>query len=242
MGVAGGPNVVEDGLVFALDASDRNSYVSGSTSWFDLSGNNLSGSLFNGPVFNSGSGGNIVFDGSNDYVSFGDITTTEFGTGDFTISCWIFIPTDVVENINYFKGLIVKKGAAGGNAGYGIYYNTGYRKFLWSTANGSSGVERYTTNTWDSLKGRWSNIVMVRQNGATNNGFFYINGIYESIASSATIVNVNNDYNLTVGASSTLFGGYYFQGNIAAGSIYSRALSTQEVLQNYNATKTRFGL
>ena len=54
MGVAGGPDIIENGLVLSLDASDRNSYVSGSTTWYDLSGLNKSGSLTNGPTFNTG--------------------------------------------------------------------------------------------------------------------------------------------------------------------------------------------
>ena len=55
--------IVTNGLVLALDAADRNSYVSGSTTWTDLSGNGLvgaqSGSTF--PTYNTGSGGNLVF-------------------------------------------------------------------------------------------------------------------------------------------------------------------------------------
>jgi hypothetical protein len=232
--------IVTNGLVLAVDAGNVVSYESGSSLTYSLTGSN-SGSLINGTGYSNINNGTWVFDGTDDYINFGDVTSTEFGTGDFTLSCWIFIPTNVVENINFFKGLIIKKGASAADAGYGIYYNTGQKKFLWSTANGTSSVERFSTNTWDSLKGRWSNIVMVRQNGATNNGFFYINGVYESIASSATVVNVNNDYNLTIGASSTLFSNYFFQGNIAAGLIYNRALSETEITQNYNAQKSRFG-
>lgn len=237
-----GANIVRDGLVLALDAANTKSYPGSGTTWRDLSGTTVTGSLINSPTFNSGNGGSIVFDGTDDYVNFGDVTTTEFGTGDFTLSSWIFIPSDVVENTGFFKGLIIKKGANAANAGYGIYYNTGFRQFLWSTANGSSAQERFSSNTWASLKGVWSNVVMIRQNGATNNGHFYINGVYESISSTATVVNVNNDFNLTVGASSTLFSNYYFQGRISTGLIYNRALSASEIAQNYNALKSRYNL
>jgi hypothetical protein len=242
MAFGNGPRIVTNGLVLSLDAADRNSYVSGSTTWRDLSSSSNNGTLTNGPTFNSSNGGSIVFDGTDDYVNFGDVTTTEFGTGDFTLSSWIFIPSDVIENTGFFKGLIAKKGASAANAGYAMYYNTGYRQFLWSTGDGSSAQERLSSNTWASLKGVWSNVVMIRQSGATNNGHFYINGVYESISSTATVVNVNNDFNLTVGASSTLFSSYYFQGRISTGLIYNRALSATEVLQNYNAQKSRFNL
>jgi hypothetical protein len=232
--------IVTDGLVLALDAGNLASYESGSTSTYSMTGS-VSGSLINGVNYNSGNNGSWVFDGVDDNIDFGDVTTTEFGTGDFTLSAWIYIPTDVIENTGFFKGIIVKKGASAAQAGYAMYYNTGQQKFLWSTANGSSAAERFSTNTWGSLKGTWANVVMVRQNGATNNGHFYINGVYESIASSATVLDVNGDFNLRLG-SGNLFGNYFFQGNIADAKIYNRALSATEASQNFNAQKTRFGL
>jgi hypothetical protein len=233
--------IVTDGLVFAVDAGNLVSYESGSNTTYSLTGS-LSGSLINGVGYSQNNGGNWVFDGVDDYTNFGDTTLTEFGTGDFTLSAWIFIPTNVIENVIFFKGIIIKKGASAANAGYGMYYNTGQQKFLWSTANGTTAVERFTVNTWGSLKGTWANIVMIRQSGATNNGNFYINGTFESIASSTTVVNVNNDFNLTIGASSTLASNYYFQGNISIAQIYNRALSAQEVSQNFQAQRSRFGL
>lgn len=63
-----GPNIVESGLVLLLDAGDKNSYLGSGTTWQDISGNNNSGSLVNGPTFNSGNGGSIVFDGVNDQL------------------------------------------------------------------------------------------------------------------------------------------------------------------------------
>ena len=62
------PKIVTDGLVLVLDAGNIKSYRSGSTSWFDLSGSTTTGSLVNGPTFNGGNGGSIVFDGTNDRV------------------------------------------------------------------------------------------------------------------------------------------------------------------------------
>ena len=235
-------STVRSGLVLHLDAANRDSYRGSGTTWTDLSGYGYNGTLTNGPVFRTGNGGAIAFDGTNDYVTFGDITSTDFGIGDFTVSCWVFLPSGMVENNNFFKGIVVKKGANAANAGYGIYYNTGQKKFLWSTADGTSAYERYSTNTWVNLLDSWSNIVMVRQSGATNNGHFYVNSVIESIASSVVMCNVNNDYNLLVGGSSTLYVDYFLQGSVSLVQIYNRALSAAEVLQNYNATRARFGL
>jgi hypothetical protein len=65
MGFYRGPNVVTNGLVLNLDAANTKSYVSGSTTWRDLSGNGNNGTLVNGPTFSSNYGGGIVFNGSN---------------------------------------------------------------------------------------------------------------------------------------------------------------------------------
>lgn len=64
-----GPNIVTDGLVLYLDAANTKSYPGSGTTWNDLSGNGNNGTLINGYIFNSIGNGNLVFDGSNDYVN-----------------------------------------------------------------------------------------------------------------------------------------------------------------------------
>ena len=75
-----GPRIVTNGLVFSVDAADRNSYPGSGTTWTDvsLSGNN--GTLTNGPTFSSTYGGGIVLDGINDYVSINDAASLEPAT------------------------------------------------------------------------------------------------------------------------------------------------------------------
>ena len=75
--LTGGPGLVTNGLVLYLDAANPSSYISGSLNWNDLSRSSLSGSLVNGPTFNTGSGGSIVFDGINDTVSIPYTTTLD---------------------------------------------------------------------------------------------------------------------------------------------------------------------
>ena len=67
--LSGGPNIVTNGLVLSLDAANPKSYVSGSTTWNDISRGGNNGTLINGPTFNSANGGSIVFDGVNDFIS-----------------------------------------------------------------------------------------------------------------------------------------------------------------------------
>jgi hypothetical protein len=77
--------IVTSGLVLALDAADRNSYVSGSTVWNDVSGNNYSGSLINGPTFSNNS---ILFDGLDDYSNHGYISQL-YNTKTITYNLWL---------------------------------------------------------------------------------------------------------------------------------------------------------
>lgn len=60
------------GLVFNVDVGNSASYVGSGASQNDLSGSN-NGTLTSGPLFNTGNGGGIVFDGIGDVVSFGNI-------------------------------------------------------------------------------------------------------------------------------------------------------------------------
>jgi hypothetical protein len=79
---------VTDGLLLALDAGDSNSYPGSGNLWTNLfPGNN--GTLTNGPTFNGGNQGSIVFDGIDDYVNCGIISNAPNGTADRTIQVWV---------------------------------------------------------------------------------------------------------------------------------------------------------
>lgn len=234
------PKIVTSGLSLCLDAANKVSYPGSGTNWYDLTNNANNGILTNSPTYNNANLGSITVDGVDDYINVGNSSSIKMGTGNFTISIWVKILTQT--GTPTFKGVMTSKQAAAAAAGYGFYWNNSVNKFLWSTANGSSASEIYTTNTWASLVNTWANIVMIRQSGATNNGHFYINSVYESLTSSATVLNVDTTTNMTIGNTADLWSAYWFRGTYDTAQIYNRALSATEVLQNYNATKTRFGL
>jgi len=240
MAISRGPKIVTGGLVLALDAADKNSYPGSGTLWRDISGNNNNGTLTNGPAYINSNLGTITTDGIDDYINAGNASSIKMGTGNFTISTWVKILTQT--GTATFKGVMTSKQSPAASAGYGFYWNNSVNKFLWSTANGSSSSEIFTSNTWANLVNAWANIVMIRQNGATNNGHFYINGVYESLSSSATVLNVDTTTNMTIGNTADLYSAYWFKGTFGSSQIYNRALTATEVLQNYNATKSRFGL
>jgi hypothetical protein len=217
------PNTVTDGLVFYLDAANNKSYISGSSTWTDISGFQRNGTLTNGPTFNTQSGGNIVLDGSNDYVTFGDVAALNFTTS-FSIGCW-------------FKASAVQPspdGAIIGNInglpynGYMLWYNSSTVDLYYGSGVRANSATTIVTNTWYNIMGIWTGTAAQ----------IYLNGVLNVSTAQATGP-------LT---GSTLFtvGRYQsdrsFAGNISTCLVYNRALSATEVLQNYNTTKGRYGL
>jgi hypothetical protein len=221
--LSGGPNIVVDGLVLYLDAANRYSYVSGSTTWRDLSRSNNNGTLINGPTFNSNNGGSIVFDGVDDSVIITSNTTLSAGTGDFTYNAWIYPIT-----YDTYDPLFV---AAATN---GIWIGNNEGNFV---LRAYAVADRLSFGTLPSLN-IWTNITITR---ISTTASLYYNGILKT-----TAITSQNFAQATTcigsdGPPGLVFS--WFNGRIANTLFYKgKGLTAQEVLQNYNATKTRFGL
>ncbi len=219
------PKIVTDGLVLYLDAANQYSYVSGSTSWNDISRGRNNGTLINGPAYSSANGGSIVFDGTNDYSSI--VNTPSLVTNTVTVNMWCY-----AKSINTFQTpFSAEPGLGSGLNGYG-FRQRGDNTWWWVIGYEGSGVVVSTSlsqNTWVNLIGTYNGTTLV----------LYKNGIQQGTAGGAGRT-VNFINNLTIGMLPS--GNDLFLGNMASFQIYNRALSATEVLQNYNATKTRFGL
>jgi len=216
------PKIVTDGLVMYLDAANISSYPSFGTTWSDISRGGNNGTLINGPTFNIANGGSIVFDGTNDYVSLGNPSLYQIVQG--TISAWVRTSSPG----NSFRGIITKQ------SNYGLFTLDGVLvTYDWfSNQTRSTGIN-IADNTW-------KNVVMAfttNTGSPSNNAIIYLNGI--SVLTT-TIKFSNNNIELQIGNGGDAT--QYISGNIAATSLYNRALSATEILQNYNSTKTRFGL
>jgi hypothetical protein len=226
MSVKGGPNTVTSGLVLELDAGNIKSYPTTGTTWFDKSGYANNGTLTNGPTFNNANGGSIVFDGVDDYV----ITSQSQSFNDFSV-CAFFKDT--------------------ASTGYARIVDGRYRDGFWFGRDGSPGVSnRYgggckQLNGYNFITltaGQWHFLSMTRSGTTlTVYGDGITNTNTTTGGSGPTTLHL-----LSVGA--TINDGDpspqrdWFTGNISSVQIYNRALSASEVLQNYNATKTRFGI
>lgn len=225
------PKIVTDGLVLCLDAANPRSYASGSTSWLDLSRSQNNGGLVNGPTFNSANGGSIVFDGVDDYTIVSNSTSLQVGA-TFSINCWI--KTTILSSreaifstrgTNAAGSWMLEVGPANSNTN--TVAITGVGTWIFVAVNNSISL-----NTW-------TNICFVRPNNSVI-GNMYINGASVNSQQTTSYSITNNSDSLYVGISRP--GAEFFNGNISTVYLYNRALSAQEIQQNYNALKGRYGL
>lgn len=226
MGISGGPYIVRDSsLVLELDAADRNSYPGSGTTWNDMSGNGNTGTLTNGPTFNSSNGGNIVFDGADDYVSCGNNSNLQIDQG--TISAWV----KTTSPGSGFRGIITKQN------NYGLFTND---SVLVTYDWGNTQIRSTGINIAD---GTWKNVAMsftTNTGTPSNNAIIYLNG---SAILTTTIKQLNNTVEVQLARGGVSAGStQLLNGNISTGLVYNRALSATEIVQNYNQLKSRFNL
>jgi hypothetical protein len=213
-------NIVTNGLVFYLDAANRQSYSSGSTTWRDLSGQNNNGTLVNGPLFSNDGGGSIVFDGSGKRATI----ATPFGQAGFTtVSIW-YNRVEAVSSTTW-RTLFATTST---NIHHLISQDPSRLLGIWDGSFKSFG---YTP----PIDGRFHNYTVVYQSGT--NATLYVDGIF--ISTISTILNLATS---PIGSIGNWSSGNYWAGYLNAPMIYNRALSQQEIIQNYNATKALFGL
>jgi len=225
MGFYRGPNIVTDGLVFAMDPGSERCY-DGTTAVNSLVGSNT-GTLTNGVTYQSINGGVFDFDGTDDYISFPDDTNLNNQT--LTMESWVKLDTTL-----YQQAFIFEKGSV----------NTQYSNF--QENNGNFYFRTMTLSTQDLAlnltnhvsAGDWFHIVCTYGSGVKR---IYINGIAITTQTGLTGTIPTATTGLFLGA----YGpgsSYFIDGKIAVSRVYNKALTQAEVTQNFNAQKSRFGL
>jgi len=210
--------IINNGLVLSLDAADKNSYPGSGTVWRDLTANNYSGSLTNTPTFNSANGGSFAFNGTNQYISTTYVMPAQNTTTVFSWNCWVNpIRNNDRDIFMGNRNTIVNFIKLTSN-------NFEYRQDGNLIAFGGA----MTLNIWQ-------NICVVKN---LTNFFYYKNGteIATGIESAASLV--ANPFFIGGDNTATEFA----SGSVALARIYDRVLSADEIAQNYNAQKSRFGL
>ena len=228
MASKGGPDIVENGLTLFLDASNIRSYPGSGTTWSDLSGNGNNGTLTNGPTFSAGNLGSIVFDGTNDYVDMG--SSAYCNLINISVSVWI----RVTSASGYFLGRYNNTTVSNG---FIMYYDVASTKLgVGGRESSATYLNSATTNTYPL--NNWYNFTWTK---SANVWSLYVNGSLDVSSSVGNGTTSFSNNTMWLGANNEGYGQYYSGGNLSNVVIYNRSLSASEVLQNYNATKSRFG-
>ena len=223
-----GPRIVTDGLVLHLDAANRKSYPGSGSTWYDLSGNGNNGTLVNATYANNA----IVFDGSTDYVTVGNVGTNSIKT----VTCW-FSMDNVDTNMSLF--------------GFGTTASNTQDIYMWGADNnGPFGFNHWNGDSWGFAGG---------ENLIKNNGYFHViaefdfsdytsnklwlNGESKTLSNQrGTNLQRSQSNNFAIGCNGWNYTNQTWDGSISTISVYDRALTDLEVEQTYNALKGRFGL
>ncbi len=246
-----GPNIVKDGLVLYLNAGSPNSYYVDNfddSLFKDISGNSYDNTLFNGVSFTSLNDGVMVLDGVDDYINKSSFISFDVNS----ISIW-FKPTSTINSSSSIISLIqLRQNPTAQSLPDSAYYialgsatNQLTNEYITIAdlslpSNKRTGV----TDGGSFIGGSWYNLVI---NWESTSYAIYINNVKKTTVSSASghppkLTNSNLIYLGAVlgdGAATPIA---YFSGSLSIIQIYNKVLSVSEMSQNYNATKTRFGL
>ena len=252
MAVQYNPGIVTDGLVLCLDAANRKSYPGSGVTLSDLclSNNNLT--LINGPTYNTSNGGFILFDGANDY---GEVitrnTNLEFQPlQPFSVFCWM-------KNASSGNTILANMINSGSYQGWDIWKESTSSIAMhliaaWS-ANAMKVVVNFTfSSSWQYFGYTYDGSCPTTTLTTSNSVDFYTNGILNTSGKSAVVdgfntssetitYNTNQRFRL---ASRWASGAASSNSNVDLGAvqIYNKKLNAQEVLQNFNALRGRFGI
>ena len=232
MGTSYNTNVVIDGLVGCWDAGNRRSYPGAGTTWTDPVGG-IKGTLENEDDdalnFNSFKGGYLEFDGTDGRVDCGDAGVDNdliVDWGELTVCVWAL----AIQGSQSSYGLVYL-----GNPFEFSIAPPAHQRFIWATIDGTSLTA--DVGCMDPYWGKWAHYA-VRWVTGPDNYRIYING---EVIKTGTF----NDTHISPGSNPPLYFAYRgtgkcLEGNIGSVYIYDRALSDDEIKQNYEATKNRF--
>jgi hypothetical protein len=217
--------IVQQGLVLNLDAGNPYSYGGSGTTIYDVSPTALSWTGSN-VTYNSDPVKYFSYNGSNSWLQ--SSTSTAYDSQTITMECWCYPNTLSQEGFLFEKGQV--------NTQYSMFFESiNATSFVFRTMGTVSNYNlTFNVNTYLTVSA-WNHIVCT-YNGSSK--IAYVNGVQvASVAASGTLP--TGQVNQYIGRHS---GGYFFNGRIGESRVYNIALSAAQVLQNYNATKGRFGL
>lgn len=233
--------VATNGLVLHLDAANRNSYPGSGSAWNDLSGYGNNGTLYNSPTFNSAeASGSLSFNGSNQYAQININSTVLDGDPDFTVEMFVKRTATLAGSSGGYWGI------GGAGQGYSVEGCTPtdnrIHLDLYDSTRIDSGSD-YPLNTYVHVV--WAKIGTAISVTTTRP---YVNGILQSATlgraqTSAPRYNTSTSgVGVAIGRLNGNSNSNYGQMNIGIFRVYNRALHPYEIVENFQAQKTRFGL
>ena len=212
MGIAYNPRTITDGLVLCLDAANTKSYPGSGTTWTDLSGNGNTGTLTNGPTYNSANGGSLVFDGVDDFITSSFATTSGQAV---TYAGWLYSTETTATYRNFVDSVTA-------------------RPMIWWNTSGQIEFDAGGYTTTAVYRNQWVYVALSKPSGSSS-ASYYVNGVLVGSGSAYT----------TPALTPTWFNrsaGQTWKGNASNVQAYNRALTAQEIQQNFNATRSRYSV
>ena len=254
MGLSHSPSIVTNGLVLALDAANPKSYPGTGTTWFDLSGNNQHLTLYNSPTFSSGSMGELLFSGSNDYARIRNSSSIDLLSSNGTVEVWF---RTISSNLGGTYARLISfaneantgsdtTSAQGVNNDFSDYFclvknNNAQSLAVWYKNNPSAfgPATLVNTNNYFNVVISWST------SGASMTFNFYLNGTNTNTSTVTQSGYSINASTITIGQNCGAALTSPSENSSCAFSsvkLYNRALSATEVQQNFNALRGRYGI
>ena len=213
--------ILTTNLDLAVDAGNLMSYTPDDNSETQDLVSSTTGTLTNGVAFNSGDGGTWTFDGTDDFIAFGNPTALQYiYTSPFSLEVWC--KPDATSG---FKHLIGKS-----YSDYRLAQSGAGISFRLDSNN-------LTTQLGTLVAGEWTHIIATWE-PSTSTAYVYQDGVLKGSVTDATVDWSSSPNNFQIGTSPGE--SYYFDGSIAIGRAYGKTLSLAEVQKNYNANVNRF--
>ena len=223
MSLGHGASTVLNGLILHLDAANVKSYPGTGAAWNELSGNGNNATLVNIPTYNTINSGIFSFNGTDEYA-FGSLPVFAVGSSA-TIDA--FVQLNNVTNLS----AILRHGQSGSSFSLGMVVNSANLRF-----RNTTGDHPLSSPTTLSV-GQWYHLALSTTSTQTTG---YCNGVSQGTTNQVITTNAITDYHISRRSSNN--GSEFVNGNIAAIRVYNRALSAQEIQQNFEALRGRYGI
>ena len=219
--------IVTSGLLLNLDAGNPASYPGTGATWTDLSGNSNNATLYNSPTYSSSNGGTLYF--NNASSQYGVVVNNG------TLNSWTAQTIGVWCTLSTISGNYIRLIEKGSNTEWAMVINFPATPNKISIQMGGTGNNIITSTMTINNSGYYYFALTI---SSTYYCTFYVNGVVNGQAQAVAPAAKTGIVNIGQYGG----GGYYWNGNIPQVQVYNRSLNSTEILQNYNASKSRYGL